>query len=184
MKFLFDFFPIIVFYIAYKMHDIFVATGAIIVATILQVAYTWLRHKRIEKMHVITLVLVVIFGGATIYLHDPEFIKWKVSIVNWLFAIVFLGSEFVGEHNLIKRMMQKSITIPEEIWKRLNLGWVVFFTASGFINLYIFKNFEESVWVNFKVYGLLGLTIAFVILQAFYLSRHIIEDDNEKTEKE
>lgn len=183
MKFLFDFFPIIVFYIAYKMHDIFVATGAIIVATILQVSYTWLRHKRVEKMHVITLLLVVVFGGATIYLHDPEFIKWKVSIVNWLFALVFLGSEFIGEHNIIKRMMQQSITIPEVIWKRLNLGWVGFFTFSGFLNLYIFKNFEESVWVDFKVYGLLGLTIVFVILQAFYLSRHIVQEE-ENTEKE
>lgn len=182
MKFFFDFFPIIVFYVAYKMYDIYVATGAIIVATAIQVGFTMIRHKRVEKMHLITLGLVVVFGGATLYLKDPEFIKWKVSVVNWLFAIVFLASQYIGERNLIQRMMQQAITVPNAIWKKLNLGWALFFAGMGFLNLYIFKHFPESTWVNFKVYGLLGLTIAFVILQAFYLSRHIVEEEN--TEKE
>ena len=144
--------------------------------------YTLIRHRRVEKMHLITLGLVVVFGGATLYLKDPEFIKWKVSVVNWLFAIVFLGSEYIGKRNLVQRMMQQAITVPAEIWTRLNFGWAGFFAIMGFLNLYIFKHFSESTWVNFKVYGLLGMTILFVILQAFYLSRHIVEDDNTEGE--
>lgn len=179
MKFLFDFFPIILFYIAYKTHDIFVATGVAIAATFIQVGYFWLRHRRFEKMHLITLALIVVLGGATLYFHNAEFIKWKVTVVNWLFGAAFLASQFIGNKPLTQRMMGTAVTLPATIWTRLNLAWVGFFVAVGFINLYIFMNFSESIWVDFKVYGVLGLTFLFVIAQGIYLSRHIIEEQPE-----
>ena len=182
MKFLFDFFPIILFYIGYKMYDIFVATGVAIAATILQVGLFWLKHRRFEKMHLITLGLVVVLGGMTIWFHDAAFFQWKVSIVNWLFGAAFLVSQFVGKKPLTERMMGHAIEVPPPVWRRLNLGWALFFFGMGFLNLYVMYNFDEATWVNFKVYGLLGLTVAFVILQSFYLARHIVdtgEVDNE-----
>lgn len=177
MKFLFDFFPVLLFFAAYKLSDgdMFLATGVIIVATAIQVAASWLLHRRVEKLHVITLALVVVFGGATIYFHDEQFIKWKVSVVNWLFSGVFLGSQFVGKKNLVERMMSASITVEKPIWVRLNLSWAVFFAAMGFINLYVMTYYDNDTWVNFKLYGLLGLTFLFVLGQAFYLTRHVQE---------
>jgi len=185
MKFLFDFFPLIAFYGAYQIHKsnygdgdaIFVATGAIIIATIIQVAYNWFKHKKIEKMHIITVVLVTFFGGLTILLHDADFIKWKVTVINWIFGVLLLGSQFIGQKTIIERMLSASITIPANIWTRLNASWALFFIGIGFLNIYIFKNYDEETWVGFKVYGMLGLTFAFVVLQGFYLSRHISEDD-------
>lgn len=185
MKFLFDFFPIILFFVAYKLSggDMFVATGVIIVATGVQVGLSWLMHRRVEKMHVITLALVVVFGGLTIYLHDERFIQWKVSVVNWLFAVVFLGSQFIGQRNLVERMMAASISVTKPVWTRLNLSWVGFFTAMGFLNLYVMTYYDNDTWVNFKLYGLMGLTLAFVVGQGFYLARHI-QDEQPQTEKE
>lgn len=180
MKFLFDFFPLIAFYVAYKLYDIFIATGVIIIATLIQVGYSWIRYKKVQNMHLITLALVVVFGGATILLHDAEFIKWKVSIVNWLFGVVFFGSQYIGKKNLVERMMGSAISVPSIIWNRLNLSWSLFFISVGFLNLYVFKNFDESTWVDFKVYGLLGLTAVFIIAQGFYLSRHVSDEGVEK----
>lgn len=185
MKFLFDFFPLIAFYAAYQIYKsyyddgnaIFVATAAIIIATIIQVAYNWFRHRKIEKMHIITVVLVTLFGGLTLMLHDPIFIKWKVSIVNWLFGAVFLGSQFIGDKTIAERMLSNAIEVPSTIWTRLNLSWGVFFIALGFLNVYIFKHYDEETWVGFKVYGMLGLTFVFVVLQGIYLSRYITEDE-------
>ena len=182
MKFLFDFFPLLAFYTAYKLYDIFIATGVIIVATVIQVGYTWIRYKKVQNMHLVTLVLVVVFGGATILLHDAEFIKWKVSIVNWLFGVAFLGSQYIGNKNLVQRMLDTAISVPDTVWTRLNLSWSLFFLSMGFLNLYVFKNFDESTWVDFKVYGLLGLTAVFIIAQGFYLSRHASDDSMEEKE--
>jgi intracellular septation protein len=175
MKFLFDFFPIIVFYAAYKLSgdDIFTATGAAIVATFLQVGYSYWKFRRVERMHVITALLLLVFGGLTIALHDPAFIKWKVSVVNWLFGLVFLGSHFVGDKTIMERMMSANVTVPKPVWFRLNMSWVVFFIAIGFLNLYVFKHYTENTWVNFKMYGMMGLTVVLVIGQAFYLARHM-----------
>ncbi len=175
MKFLFDFFPIILFFIAYKASggDMFLATGVIIAATAIQVGASWLHQRRVEKLHLITLGLVVVFGGATIYFQDEQFIKWKVSVVNWLFALVFLGSQLIGRRCLVERMMGATISVPKAVWGRLNFSWVAFFTAMGFVNLYVMTHYDSDTWVNFKFYGLLGLTFLFVIGQAFYLTRHI-----------
>jgi len=186
MKFMFDMFPVLLFYIAYKFSgdNFFIATAVIIPASFLQVGLYWRKHRRVETMHVVVLGLVVIFGGLTLILHDAEFLKWKVSIVNWLFGAAFLISQFIGDKCLVERMLATSISVPKPVWLRLNTGWGVFSLAMGFLNLYVFKHFDDATWVNFKVYGLIGLTIVFVVLQAFYLARHIDPEEPEQEARE
>lgn len=184
MKFLSDLFPVILFFIAYKMYDFYVATAVIIVATSVQVGYSWFRHRKVEKMHLATLLLVLLFGGLTLYLQDPLFLKWKPTVVNWLFAIVFLGSQFIGQKPLVERMMSKSVALPASIWSRLNTAWSLFFVAMGAVNLYVAFNFSEEAWVNFKLFGMMGMTILFIIFQAFYLAKYISEVDQKTTPEE
>ena len=183
MKFLFDFFPILLFFIAYKVGGIFVATGVAIAATFLQVGLFWYKHRRFERMHLITLALIVIFGGLTIALRDETFIKWKPTILDWLFAAAFLGSQFIGKQPLVQRMLASNFSLPDSVWTRLNLLWIVFFTLMGGLNLYVAFTFDTETWVNFKLFGMMGLTVLFVIAQAFYLARHIPEEpeSNEET---
>jgi intracellular septation protein len=173
MKLLVDFFPIVLFFAAYKMADIYVATLAAMVGAVLQVGYTWLRTRRFETMHLVSLVLIVVFGGATWFLRDPTFIKWKPTVLNWLFAVVFLGSQWIGNAPIIQRMMGSQLELPAVIWRRLNLAWTLYFVVIGGVNLYVAFNYEESVWVNFKLFGMLGLTFAFVLLQSFFLAKHM-----------
>ena len=189
MKLFFDFLPLVLFFIAYKfgggtylwdgqgydIKGIYVATAVMIVATICQNAYSWFRHGKLEKSHLITLVMVVTLGGATLWLQDPNFIMWKPTVVNWLFAAAFLGAQFFTKQSLLERMMSEHLQLPNFVWSRLNFAWIIFFILSGVANLYVAFNFDEATWVNFKLFGLLGLTILFIIAQSVYLSRHIIE---------
>lgn len=184
MKFLSDLFPVILFFIAYKMYDFYVATAVIIVATIVQVTYNWFRHHKVEKMHLVTLLLVLLFGGLTLYLQDPLFLKWKPTVVNWLFALVFFGSHFIGNKPLVERMMSNSVALPAPVWSRLNIAWTLFFVAMGAINLYVAFSFSEDTWVNFKLFGMMGMTILFIILQAFYLAKYISEVEQKTTPEE
>lgn len=177
MKLLFDFLPIVLFFVAYKLADIYVATGVLIVATLGQVAWSWLRHRRVEKMPLITAVLVAVFGGATLIFHDPIFVKWKPTVVNWLFAILFIGSCFVGRKTVLERLMGNQMELPAPIWVKLTVAWSLFFVAMGLINLYVAFTFDENTWVNFKLFGILGLTLIFVMGQAVYMSRHLKTDD-------
>ena len=173
MKFLFDLFPLILFFVAYKMYGIFVATAVVIAATFVQLSYFWFKHKRLEKMHLVTLALVVVFGGATIALQDESFIKWKFSIVNWIFGLAFLGSQFIGEKNLIQRMLDKQITLPQPVWTRLNMSWVVFFMALGSANVYVMFNYDTDTWVDFKTFGNIGLTLLLIVGQGIYMHKHL-----------
>ena len=173
MKFLFDLFPILLFFAAYKLYDIYVATAVAIGAAFVQTSLFWLQHRRFEKMHLVTLVILIIFGGLTLMLRDPLFIKWKPTVVNWLFGVVFMGSQFIGKRTLVERMMSQAVSAPAAVWVRLNWAWVIFFFAVGFINLYVAYTFSEDTWVNFKLFGLMGLTLVFVFAQAFYLSRYM-----------
>ncbi len=215
MKLLFDFFPILLFFIAYKIFGIYAATAVAIAAAVIQNAAFWFRHRRFENMHLVTLALITVLGGATLILQDKSFIMWKPTAVNWMFALAFIGSQFFGEKTLVERMMSHAIEIPQPAWRRLNMSWVVFFIAMGFANLYV-ANFyfiadaaltaaahapvevddcttqfsgqllglcqtakdAEEQWVNFKLFGMMGLTILFVIGQAFYLARHVKDDEN------
>lgn len=176
MKLLFDFLPIVLFFVAYKLYDIYVATAVAIAASVIQVGWSWFRHGKVENMHWITLGVIVVFGGLTLLLQDETFIKWKPTLVNWLFAAAFLGSQYVGKQSLLKRMMATNISLPEPVWLRLNMSWVSFFAAMGAANLYVAFNYDTDTWVNFKLFGMLGLTVIFIIAQAFYLSRHIKSD--------
>ncbi|NOX28062.1 MAG: septation protein A [Gammaproteobacteria bacterium] len=178
MKLLLDFFPIILFFIAAKVYDIYVATAVAIAASVIQVAYLYFRNGRVEKMHLITLAAIVILGGSTLLLQDEQFIKWKPSVVNWLFAVVFIGSQFIGERPVIQRMMGNNFMLPNTMWTKLNLIWAAFFIFLGVTNLYVAYNFDTDTWVNFKLFGMLGLTLVFIIVQTIYISKHAIPVEN------
>ncbi|MCP3667812.1 MAG: septation protein A [Gammaproteobacteria bacterium] len=182
MKILTDFFPIILFFGAYQLYDIYVATAVAIVASFLQVIGEWLIHKKVPKMHLVTLLMLVVFGGLTLALRDPLFIKWKPTVINWLFGFCFLLSPLFIKQTLTEKLMSQTVTLPVLIWKRLNNAWGLFFLALGILNLYVAFNYEESVWVNFKLFGMMGLTMGFIIAQAFYMARHI-QDEPQSNEE-
>lgn len=185
MKFLFDFFPIILFFIVFNSYDdqmdgVIAATKVMIAASALQISLYWLKHRKFENMHLVTLALVVVLGGATIYFRNADFIKWKPTAVNWLFALAFLGSQYIGKKSLLKRMMDKNISLPEHVWIKLNYAWVIFFTLMGVVNLYVAFNYSLDTWVDFKTFGMLGFTFAFVILQAVYMARYVSDPQAEE----
>jgi intracellular septation protein len=178
MKILLDFLPVIVFFAVYKFtNDILLATAVLIPATLLQMLYSWKVQGKIEKMQLVTLVLVVLLGGATLAFQDKAFIQWKPTIVNWLFAVGFLATQFIGDKTVVERLMGSSMELHKAVWSRLNLAWVVFFVAVGIVNLYVAYNFSEEIWVDFKLFGMLGLTILFIILQGLYIAKHAKEPE-------
>jgi intracellular septation protein len=173
MKQLLEFIPIILFFIAYKFYDIYVATAVVIVATIIQVGITWFKYKKVETMQWVTLGLILVMGGATIYLQNEQFIKWKLTIIEWLFGLAFIGSQFFGKKLLVERMMGASLELPAAIWKKLNLMWATFFISVGFLNIYVMKNFNTDDWVSFKTFGVPGLMIVFIVLQMVFIYKYI-----------
>src|SRR3990167_10758602 len=173
MKFLFDYLPIICFFVAFKLWGIYVATAVAIATSLLQVGVYWLKHRRLEKLHIITLIFIVILGGATLIFHKPIFIKWKPTIVYWIFTIVLLGSQLFGSKPLIHRMLKDKITLPHKIWFWLNMSWAIFFLLLGGLNLYVVYHYDTNAWVNFKLFGTLGLMLLFIFAQAFYLARYV-----------
>jgi intracellular septation protein len=178
MKILLDFLPVIVFFAVYKFtNDILLATAVLIPATLLQMLYSWKVQGKIEKMQLVTLVLVILLGGATLAFQDKAFIQWKPTIVNWLFAVGFLATQFIGDKTVVERLMGSSMELPKSIWSRLNLAWVAFFVVVGIVNLYVAYNFSEEIWVDFKLFGMLGLTILFIIIQGLYIAKHAKELD-------
>jgi intracellular septation protein len=177
MKLLFDMFPVILFFIAYKMGDIFVATGVAIAASIGQILWLKTRRHPVENMQWVSLGIIVVFGGMTLLLHDETFIKWKPTVLYALFAGALLVGRYLMGRNLITAMMGKQVRLPEPVWDRLNIAWVLFFILLGVLNLVFAFRFSTDVWVNFKLFGSLGLTVLFVIAQAFYFSRHVLEDE-------
>lgn len=176
MQLLFDFFPLIAFFVAYKFAGIFVATGVIIAAVLVQTAIQWARHRKVSSMALISAGLVLVFGGLTLWIHDEAFIKWKVTVVNWLFAAGFFISQFVGERPMIQRLIGTSVTLERALWLKLNSIWATFFLVLGAINLYVMYSFSTDIWVNFKVYGLFGLTAVFALLQGFWLASKMPQD--------
>lgn len=181
MKFFFDLFPVIVFFVVYKMVDIYAATAAAIAASFIQVGWHWLRHRQFEKAHLIGLVLIVVFGGMTLILRDAVFIMWKPTVLYWLFALVFLVTQFVGERTLAQRMLGQAMQLPRATWIRLNLAWAGFFVVMGILNLAVAMNFSEDFWVNFKLFGFTGLTLAFVFGQFLLLNRHLVTAEEKES---
>lgn len=177
MKFLFDLFPVILFFVAYKFAGIYVATGVAIVATLAQVGWVHFRHGKVDKMLWVSLGLIVVFGGMTLLLQDPTFIKWKPTILYWLFAAMLLGSALLFRKNLIRAMLEQQVTLPEPVWARLNLAWAGFFALMGVLNLYVAYNFSEADWVNFKLFGGMGLMLAFIVAQGLLLAKYMDEKE-------
>lgn len=173
MKLLFDFFPIFLFFIAFKWFGIYIATAVTMVGSLLQVSIYWLKHRKFEGLHLITLAIVVLLGGTTLLLHNELFIKWKPTAIYWTFALSFLGSQFIGKKPLIQRLLDTQITLPVLIWRHLNLSWALFFSIMGIVNVYVIYHFSTNAWVNFKLFGSLGMTIIFLIAQAIYMSRYL-----------
>jgi intracellular septation protein len=181
MKFLFDFFPVILFFIAFKVADIYVATAVAIAATFVQVGWLKLRGKKVEPMLWASLAIIAVFGGATLLLQDETFIKWKPTVLYWLFGAVLAGA-LVFRRNLIRVMLSEQVQLPEPVWSRLNLSWIGFFAFMGALNLYVAYNFSTDHWVNFKLFGGMGLMLLFVLAQALVLSRFIEEKNERRSE--
>lgn len=204
MKFLFDLFPVILFFGIFKWGEgqpdgaqslvndylssfvsggvvtpeqapILLATAVAIVASLAQIGYLLVRGKKIDVMLWVSLVIICVFGSLTIYFHNETFIKWKPTVIYWLFSAGLLGSQLFLRKNIIRTMMEKQIALPEPIWKRVGFAWGAFFAAMGILNLYIAFNFATAIWVNFKLFGTTGLMFAFIIGQSILLSKHIKE---------
>src|SRR3569623_477963 len=207
MKFLFDLFPVILFFVVFKWSEghadaaqglvgrylsefvsggavtaaqapILLATAVAILATLGQIGYLLLRRKRVDPMLWISLAIITVFGGATIYIHDENFIKWKPTVLYWIFSAVLFGSQIAFGKNLIRSMVGKQIELPGMIWERLNQAWAGFFAAMGLLNLYVAFNFATATWVNFKLFGFMGLMFAFIIAQSLVLSKYM-KDTND-----
>jgi intracellular septation protein len=171
MQFLLDLLPVIAFFVAYKLTDIYVATGVLIVGVLIQTAWSWVRHRKVSPMLLTSAVLVLVFGGLTLAIQDPTFIKWKPSIVNWLFAGAFLASQYLSGPTIVQRLMGENVTLDAGSWKRLNVAWVAFFLVAGTLNLYVAFRYDEATWVNFKLFGLMGLTLVFALAQGVWIAR-------------
>lgn len=170
MQLFFDFLPLIAFFGAYIAYDLYVATATIIVVMALQIAYQWLRHRKVNKMLLISGALVAVFGGITLALRDPLFIQWKVTVVNWLFALAFLGSQYIGDKTFTERIMGHAVEVEPHVWRQLNTLWVVNFAVIGALNLYVMYNFDEQTWVYFKTWGMIGLSLLMAVGQAIWIS--------------
>jgi intracellular septation protein len=202
MKFLFDLFPVILFFAVFKWGEsnadaaqsfgqhylsglvsggqvsltqapILLATAIAIIATFVQIGYLLVRGKKVDTTLWISLVIIGIFGGATIYFHNENFIKWKPTVLYWCFAAVLLFSQMFLKKNLIRAMMEKQMSLPDGIWQRVNLAWVAFFVTMGLLNLYVAFNFSLASWVNFKLFGGTGLMFIFIVAQSLILSKHM-----------
>jgi intracellular septation protein len=200
MKFLFDLMPVLLFFAAYKfagMNEtaaahlassllgaditakqapILIATAVTILATFVQIALVWFKHRKVDTMLWVSLGIVTLLGGATLFFHDPTFIKWKPTAVYWLFSVVLLGSDYLIGKNLIRAVLEAQMRLPDPVWRHVNIAWALFFALMGFLNLYVAFNFAEETWVNFKLFGGTGLMLVFVVAQGLYLSRHMEEE--------
>jgi intracellular septation protein len=202
MKFLFDLFPVIFFFAMFKWGEghvasaqalgtkylsglvsggvvtadqapILLATSVVVLATFAQILYLLIRRKKVDVMLWVSLVIVTVFGGATIYFHNDLFIKWKPTVLYWAFAVMLLFTQFVLKKNLIRTMMGEQVELPAAIWTRLGLSWVGFFVLMGVLNLYVAFNYSRSAWVDFKLFGGVGLMFIFILAQSLFLSRHL-----------
>ena len=180
MRFLFDYLFIICFFIAYKFYGIYIATAIAMTVSTLQVSAYWIRFHRFEKFHLITLMFILLLGGCTLIFHKAIFIKWKPTVIYWAFSIILLSSHFFGKHTLIHRILKEKVELSQKTWSRLNLSWVLFFLILGILNLIVVYHFNTNIWINFKLFGTLGLMLIFILGQAFYIVRHIPQ--NTKTD--
>jgi len=193
MKFLFDLFPLMLFFAAFKAFDIFVATGVAIAASFAQVGGYWLHKRKFETMHLVTLGTIAVFGGLTLILHDDTFIKWKPTIIYWLMAGILFATQYFGNKTAIERLLGNQVSVPARVWARQNFNWAAFFVVLGFLNIYIAFYYglefdaatRQDIWVKAKVFGFTSLTFVFIIVQALLMAPHIKDsDDDQKKEKD
>ena len=180
MKLLIDFFPIILFFVAFKVWNIYVATGIAIVATVLQVAYLRWRNGKVEPMQWMSLGVIVLFGGATLLAHDETFIMWKPTVLYWLMGGALAIGQLFFKKDLIKSLMGAQMQLPDSAWRTACWSWVGFFAAMGCLNLWVAYNYDLDTWVNFKLFGGMGLMAVFVVVQALYLSRFMKTEEAAK----
>src|ERR1051325_6679538 len=176
MKFLFDVFPVVLFFVAFKLFGIYAATAAGIVGTIVQVSWLKLRGRRVDFMLWASLAIIVVFGGATLVLQDETFIKWKPTVLYWLFGVVLAAGVLGFRKNLVRAILGEQMRLPEEVWSRLNWSWVAFFAFMGAANLYVAYNYSTDLWVNFKLFGGIGLMVAFVVAQSLVLAKYLQDE--------
>lgn len=172
MKHFLDFLPLIIFFAFYKLYDIYAATGALIVATAAVLLFSWFAYRKVEKVALVTFIIVAVFGGLTLFFHNDEFIKWKVTVIYGLFAAALLISQWMMGKPLIQRLLEKELKLSSQVWSRLNLAWALFFILCGLANIYIAFWLPQNIWVNFKVFGLTILTLLFTLLSGVYIYRH------------
>ena len=190
MKQFIDFIPLLLFFIVYKIEPriveiaghslsvggIYSATAMLIVSSLVVYGFLFFKQRKLEKSQWLTLIACLVFGSLTLAFHSETFLKWKAPVVNWLFALAFSGSHFIGDKLLIKRIMGHALTLPDAVWTRLNLAWIAFFIFCGAANLFVAFTYQ-SIWVDFKVFGSLGMTVLFLVAQGIYLSRHLHDAD-------
>ena len=175
MKLLFDLFPVILFFIAFKAFNIYVATAVAIAATVVQIAWTKWKHGKVDVMLWVSFAIIAVFGGATLLLQDETFIKWKPTVLYWLFSVILLFSNLLFNKNLMRSLLHEKIALPLHIWHRLNLSWSLFFAVLGFINLYVAFSYSTDAWVNFKLFGFTGLMVVFILGQSVWLAKYVDE---------
>jgi intracellular septation protein len=183
MQLLIEFLPIVAFFIAYKLSGMYVATGVLIAAVIVQSAVEWIRRRKVNPMMLASARLVLVFGGLTLALQDPTFVKWKPTILYALFAVVFVGSRFVSEKPIVERILGENIQLQRAHWNALNTVWAIFFLAMGAANLYVAYTFDENTWVNFKLFGLLGLMLVFTLAQGIWIAAKMPPEDELKEDE-
>lgn len=181
MKPLLDLWPILLFFVVYKWYDIYMATAVLMGGVVVHSLWVWWREGRLSPAQWLTLLLVLPFGGATLLLHEPRFIQWKPTLLQWLMAAAFAGSHWIGEKPLVRRLLDQQVTLPPPVWTRLSLAWIGFFLFSGAVNLFVAYTFDEATWVSFKLFGLFGMTLLFVLLQGVWLARYL-PDEREKAD--
>jgi intracellular septation protein len=168
MQLLFDLLPLIAFFAAYKFGGIYVATGVLIVAVVIQAAVQWIRTRKVSPMMLASAALVLVFGGLTLVLKDPNFIKWKPTILYWAFAAAFVGSRFIGRKTLVERVFSEALSVEPDYWRLANTLYALFFAVIGFANLYVAFNYSEETWVYFK-FVLFGLLAVFTFGIGYWL---------------
>ena len=182
MKILFDIFPVLLFFVVFKLFGVYPATAAAIIATFLQVVWVKWKHGKVDTTLWVSLGIIVIFGGATLLLHNENFIKWKPTALYWFFSSAILFSRAFLNKNLMRMLLHGKINLPDPIWHRLNYAWSAFFGVLGCLNLYVAFNFSMDTWVDFKLFGTTSLMLVFILLQAAFLSKHIKEVKEVKEE--
>ncbi len=168
-----EFLPLLIFVAAYYLADIFTATALAIAASVIQVAVFWSRDRQVKKKHLVTLLMIAVFGGLTLVLQDEMFIKWKFTAVSWLFGAVILGSQYVGDKSIVERLMGANFDLPQVVWRRANAATAGLMMFEGFLNIYVMYNYDTATWFNIKFYGMTAMTMVFMLALGFYLAQYV-----------